>query len=168
MDLKLEPEVARSSGKKTILLVAGMAAVVIVAAVFLWTRSAPGPRPSTVEGMLHHSDIEFQRYRGTITIEQQKATLSRNYMNTRVVSVAGVIHNGSDRWVDAVEVQVSLKAGTETVLQQKRMIVGGGTAKPLPPRSDSSFAIWIEQLPKDWTGGPAEVEITGFRFAGAS
>ncbi|HEY2931747.1 MAG TPA: hypothetical protein VGK99_08350 [Acidobacteriota bacterium] len=165
MNLKLEPQRPQESGRKTILLGAAVAAVIIAAIIFVWMKSATNPGPSTVEGMLRPGDIEFQRYRGTITIEQQKATLSRNYMNTRVISVSGVIHNGSDRWVDSVEVQVSLKAGDQIILQQKRMVVGGGNGKPLPPRSDYSFSIWIEQLPKDWTGGPAEVEISGFRFA---
>ncbi|MBI3939868.1 MAG: hypothetical protein HY315_03455 [Acidobacteria bacterium] len=169
MNIRLEPQRAKNSGVRLILGVALGAAALIGAALWIWMRTSTPVQEGGIEGLLRPGDAEFENYQGRVTLEVQKSTLARNFAGNRVVMVAGVIHNRSDRWLEAVRVQVTLRSGRQPVLQQTRFPVAPGSrVKPIGPREDLPFTVWVEQIPADWSGGGVDVEITGLKPSGLS
>lgn len=158
-----------SSGRKAILLVALGVAALMGVVLFLWVRSSPPPsREIDVEGLLSPGDAEYTKYRGLVTLQTGKISVARNYVGTRVVRVAGKIYNGSDRLLEAVRVQITLRSGDQAVLKQTRFPISPGRTRPIAPQESFDFTLWIEQIPQEWDGGSADVEISGLKLGRTS
>lgn len=168
MNIQLEPKREKDSGAKLILAVALAAAVAIGAGVFAWVRfSTTEARPSQVEGLRHKGDAEYEKYLPLLSVAAKKATVQRNYAGQRTVLVSGIVHNGAERWMEALEIRITLFRGDQPALQVTRLpLFPGSHAKPVSPQGDFSFAIMLDRIPSDWTGGAYDVEITGFKLAG--
>jgi len=166
--MNIQPTNQGSPGgrKRLILIVAVIAAALIIAALWLWTRnSTPPPQEAGIAGLLGPRNAEFEKYKPMVALEIQKSSVAKNFAGNRVVMVAGTIHNRSDRWLQAVQVEVTLRSGETPVLRQTRFPVAPGSrAKPIGPHEDLPFTVWVEQIPQDWINGRADVEITGLKF----
>ena len=162
-----EGKAKSQSGRKLILLVALGTAAVAGAGLWFWSRIEP-PKTGelTADNLLRPGNPEFEKYRALVGLEVRKSTLSRNFAGMRVVMVSGSLHNRADQWLEAVQLQITLRSGGQPVLQQTRMAVAPGSrTKPLAPQSDSLFTVWIEQIPPDWSGSAPDVEISGLKFS---
>ncbi len=168
MSIQLEPKGKASSGSKLILLAAAAcAAVVLGAIVFLWVRSSGTAGTQQVEGLLHKGSSDYEKYLPLLTTVAKKATVQRNYAGQRTVLVSGAIHNGSDRWLEALEIRITLFQGDQPVLRETRLpLFPGSRAKPASPQGDFQFSVLLEKIPFDWMGGSFDLEITGFKLAG--
>lgn len=168
MNVQLQPKQDPGSSSKLILLVALGAAVVIGAILFLWIQFSRTERAqSQVEGLAHKGDAEYEKYLPLVTVATKKATVQRNYAGQRTVLVSGVVHNGSDRWLEALEVRITLFRGEQSALQQTRSpLAPGSQTKPVPPQGDFSFTVLLDKIPPDWTGGSFDVELSGFKLGG--
>ncbi|HEV8131301.1 MAG TPA: hypothetical protein VGQ81_08610 [Acidobacteriota bacterium] len=166
MNIRLESRREKDSGAKLILAVALAAAVLIGAGVFAWVRlSRTQAGPPRVEGLLHKGDAEYEKYISLLSVAAKKATVQRNYAGQRTVLVSGTIHNGTERWMEALEIRIILFHGDQPALQDTRLpLFPGSHAKPAPPEGDFSFAIMLDKVPSDWTGGSFDVEIAGFKL----
>jgi hypothetical protein len=155
------------TGSRRVLIGAAAAGLILAVALLLWTRSAErtqAPAP-TVEGLLEPGNPDFEKYRPLVTLTLQKLTLAKNYAGNRMVNVAAGVHNGTDRWIEALQVQVTLRNASQTVLQQKRFVLMPGTsAKPVAPEADFGFSTRVEQIPEEWMGDGADVQISGLKF----
>ncbi|MBI4456341.1 MAG: hypothetical protein HY644_10625 [Acidobacteria bacterium] len=166
MNIRLEPQRSSNFRKKIILLAALGAAAVIGAILFLWTRTVPtGIKETHVEELLRSGDPQFEQYRSQVKLETEKVSLARNYVGNRVVKVTGRIYNGSDHLLEAVEVRITLYSGDRPVLQQTRLPVALGRTRPIPAQDSLGYTFWIEQIPPNWIGGQADVEISGLKFS---
>ncbi|MBI2822735.1 MAG: hypothetical protein HYX74_10970 [Acidobacteria bacterium] len=165
MDIRLEPQRSKTGRRKLVLLAALAAALLLGGALWFWARMPyPGSQEGDVEGLLRPGEAEFEEYRPHVTLEIQKSTLARNFAGNRMVMVSGTIHNGSDRLLEAVQLEISLRSADKLVAQQTRLVVSPGRTKPVAPQTDFPFTAWIEQVPDDWFGS-ADVQINGLKFS---
>ncbi|HEY3132087.1 MAG TPA: hypothetical protein VGL91_21705 [Acidobacteriota bacterium] len=168
MNIQLEPKRESASGIKLILPIALCAAILLGAILFLWVRSAgTAGRQPEVEGLTRKGSADYEKYHPLLATVSKKATVQRNYARQRTVLVSGVIHNGSDRWLEALEMRIILFQGDQPVLTETRLpLFPGSRAKPVSPQGDFQFSLMLEKIPLDWTGGSFDLEITGFKLAG--
>ena len=162
-----EGKAKTQSGRKLILLVALGATAVAGAGLWFWGRTVPAKTGElTADDLLRPGNPEFEKYGTLVGVEVQKSTMSRNFAGTRVVMVSGSLHNRTDRWLEAVQLQITLRSGGQPAAQQTRMAVAPGSrTKPVAPQSDSLFTVWIEQIPPGWSGSAPDVEISGLKFS---
>lgn len=155
-----------AAGTRGVLVGAVVAAVLIGIGVYFWTRNAQPPQPAAagVEGLLLPGTPEFEKYRPMVTLTLQKLTLAKNFAGNRMVKVSATIHNGTELWLEAAQIVVTLRNASRTILEQKRFVLAPGVGKPLAPESDYTFTTLVEQIPADWMGDGADVQISGLRF----
>ena len=168
MSLSLQSGRTAAGGRKFVLLAALVAALLIAVSLAVWIRTASpaGPAAAAVQDLLQPGNPEFAEYRPQVTLEIQKLTLARNFAGNRMVMVSAVVHNGTDRWLEAMQVRVTLRNGSHTVAQQTRLpLAPGSSAKPVAPQEDFAFTTRLEQIPSEWMGDRADVEISGLKFS---
>src|SRR5712691_622871 len=166
MNIQLETKRESAPGIKLILPIALCAAIVLGAILFLWVRSSgTAGRQPEVEGLTRKGSADYEKYLPLLATVSKKATVQRNYAGQRTVLVSGIIHNGTERWMEALEIRIILFHGDQPALQDTRLpLFPGSHAKPAPPEGDFSFAIMLDKVPSDWTGGSFDVEIAGFKL----
>jgi len=156
----------------TLLIAAGIVAVMAVAVFFLARNQKEIPAPPSgapiyIPGLVHPGEPNFEYYRKYIRIENTKASLGITFSRARIAMISGVIANEGDRKLEAVEVKVTLydvygglsKEGLRYPVQP-----GLPPYKPMEPLEKRGFTVNFESIEQLWNPGKVVVELTGLKY----
>jgi hypothetical protein len=140
--------------------VAGLIVISVIVLIFFFaTRSSeptqPNRRPKlpfTAEAQSYASNIHFQN----LALSE-----SSNMLNQHFTYLDGVISNGGQRAIKAMEVLVEFHDPFNQVILRESHRVIAASAQPLPPGQQRSFEITFEALPAEWNQQYPTIRITG-------
>lgn len=146
--------------------------VVLLGAVFFFANYQKGIQRGTtavaVADLLRPGDTDFEYYKTRIRIENVKASLMKNYTNTRFASISGTIVNDGDRKLEALELHIILYDVFGDISKERTAFAlrpgAGYSSKPMEPLEKRPFAIGVESI--EYYLDPKQVtyEITGLRY----
>ncbi len=144
-------------------------AIVIFAALvagvsYLQRTAAPPPGP--VEGVLRAGDPDFDWYNKYVMLESRGIKMGKNFAGKRMVMFSGVVENGGEKYLDVVEVKLTLFNYDEPVFDRLSLPIRPAPhTPPVEPLKSRAFTVYLENIPGEWLASRAEMEIHGFRFA---
>lgn len=148
-------------------LVTAVALLIIgLVALLYFTQETPELR-SPLEAVICSDDPDFELYSRQLEFEDRGIQMLKNFTGSRMVLFTGAVTNHSDRTLDVVEVRLILFNAHEPVFESFRTPIRPGPYTPsLLSGETRGFTLYLEDFPKNWWASRAEMEISGFRFAG--
>lgn len=155
----------RTSLWKILPLVAITVVIVTILFVYLFQPQA-APREE-ITGVLRAGDPDYDWYNKYVTLTKPLVKMGRNFAGKRMVMFSGVIENGGERSLDAVEVKLLFFNADVPVWETRRVPIrpgSGAYTPPIRPLEKRGFTLYVEDVPGTWRASNAEMEVSGFRF----
>jgi hypothetical protein len=139
---------------------AGAAVVLLlVAGVFLWTRSqkssglaAEPPLPMTAVELAYAANVHFS------DIQMARAT---NFLNQELTYVAGTLTNDGPRPIRRVEITIEFRDSLGQVVLRETRRVPGRAADPIAPGEHRDIQFVFEHIPLEWNRQYPALRVTG-------
>ena len=146
--------------------------VVFLGGVFFFAiyqkNTQHGTTSVIVPDLQQPGNTNFQYYITRIRNENVKASLMKNYTNTRFASISGTIVNDGDRKLEALELHITLFDVFGEISKERTAFAlrpgAGYSSKPMEPLEERPFAVGVESI--EYYLDPKQVtyEITGLRY----
>lgn len=156
------------AGRRRQWLVVGLFLVVGVGVAGLWFTLTAPPSPLPPIPAELPLGPEEEAYGKDILISRLELSRWENFLRQEVVYLDGVVTNGGDRAIVALEVTLEFRdPHGQVVLRQTIRPIGeqlsafGAQQQPLAAGQSRGFRAGFEHMPADWNQGAPNIRITG-------
>jgi hypothetical protein len=169
-----EPNLNRREGSRNIpFIVAGVIAVLLIAAlvVYLKTRPAPtlptGPPQQHLEGAIRPGSPEFEQLKQRLVVDDPEATEGGRVVGDIVMTLTTTVRNFTGRTIAGLEMRAAVVDAGGKPIKERYVIVVPNTAKNITELENNKtlpVSITIEGFSKSDVRANIQMEVTGVKF----
>lgn len=159
--------------RRTIFIIAGVIAILLVAGLVVFLKTRPEPKPAVVldqklEGGLRAGSPEFEQYRNSIKVDVPQASYSNSFAGGIQMALAATVRNFTGRTIIGLEMKGSVTDLDGKLMKERTMIViPGRTADVMEEGTDKVISGRpIDELDNNETA-LMPISIPGFQGADA-
>lgn len=137
--------------------------LILVAAIFLFTRQTGAPGAGAVEHLPFGA--EEQAYAAHIHFLGLQMSRAANFLNQEITYVTGQVSNDGVRTIREVEVTLEFHDPfNQVVLRETRALLGAPRARPLEGGQRRDFQVSLEHVPDTWNHQYPSIQVTGLKL----
>ncbi len=157
--------------RRTVFIVAGLVAVLLIVGLVFYLKSRPEPQQATaladqkLEGGFRPGSPEFEKYRQFIQLDEPEAEEQESLAGGLSMTLVTTVRNLSDRTVTGLEVKGTVVDLQNKPLKERTMIVipSAGLAE-LEPNKTARIKVTIPGFKKEDVRANIKMEITAVKL----
>jgi hypothetical protein len=159
-----DPAQPEGGGFSFALILAGVAVVVIVAAIYFspGRQSPPGGAPQQVHFAFGSAE---QAYAASLHVENIALSRAENFIHQEVTTLTADLVNSGSRSLPIVEITITFSDEMNQIALRESRAVVAPPDPPLAAGERRQFEIAFEHIPTSWNMQQPIVRITGLQFA---
>jgi hypothetical protein len=132
--------------------------VLLIAAYFYLSRPHDEAEPEAT------ASAEAKAYVKNLALSDVKMEAAENFMQQRVVEVAGKISNSGNRPLDNVDVYCLFYGADGRLVHRERVPIVRAKGKPLNPGEVRDFRLPFDSLPSNWNQAMPNLVVAQIAF----
>ena len=148
---------------KVSLMVAAVALLFILIALYFWRSNAAAPA-GTADSQ-NAPGPEERAYAAKVGVDKLEVSRAENFLHQEVTTVSGQITNGGERALASVELTIEFSDEQNQIAQREVRSLFGPPGPPIPPGDNREFEVSFDHISAMWNMRQPVVKVTGLQFS---
>lgn len=153
------------NSRRTILIVVGVFALLLIAAIgYIISRPAAPNVAPRLENALRAGNAEFEQFKDRIQIDQLEAQESPTATGTMWMKLTGTVRNFTGRTINGLEVRGKIVDSQKQVVKERTIIVIPNVQPEIANNRTAIADVTIDNISKTAVRANIEMEVVAIRF----